>query len=379
MRIYGEIDRRLDAVVKFDRRVLPDQPFLLVIHPNDTERWIADELSERLKPPNCRGVLLVKGVARAGISEEQFSKLKSLYGNRFHISARAVGTTHEDTKLSGAQASRFARFFRQARSRDLLDWNILDPPWPESLVAVYLLAKVMSVSPEAARVLEGRRAQWGPIWQEANREYKTLIRQSLKSSLLDSGSANDVAAQIGAYLRTTEFTFPSELSQERGRLRHLWLKNQVLALNEDYTALMHTKPSLREARESFESKIRPDGEFDDRLNDVRRIVRQMGEGFSPAQIVDLGPLEQLSPNVRQLVKNISHDLYLRQTMIAELGASLAEVIAVLAQALKDFSTAWFKQPPVDETLIRSKFAHFQLCAKALQEKLSNLPQGIVLP
>lgn len=378
MMIYGEIDHRLDSVVKFDTYV-DGKPYLLVIHPHDVERWIEDELPARINHIHCRGILVVKGVPQAGISDGQYQRLKELFGSRLHVSARAVGTAQEDTRLSGARAARFGKFFQYARSKDVLDWNILDPPWPESIVAVYLLARVMSADARARKVIENRRPEWELIWEEAKREYKSLTQRALNYPSLDSDTAEKIATHINQYFTEIELSLPSELSQERGRLRHLWLKNQVLALNEDFVVLMHGKRSLQKARESFESKIQPDGEFTIRLNDARRLVQQMLEGFSPAQLVDLGPLEQLSKDARRQVKSVSHDLYLRKTAIAELSESLTGAITDLANALQEFTTTWFEQPTAHETLIRSRFAHFQLCAQALQEKLGRSPEGIVLP
>lgn len=378
MMIYGEIDTRLDPVVKFDSEVA-DSPYLLVAHPNNTERWIEDELPQRLNHVYCCGILLVKGVPRAGIGEERFQSLKDLYGSRFHISARAVGTAQEDTRLSGARAAQFARFFQYAREKDVLDWSILDPPWPESVLAVYLLAKVMSANTEACGVIANRRDEWEPIWEEAKREYKSLTHEALNCASLDGDTAEGVATQIGQYLTNVELTIPCDVSRQRGRLRHIWLKNQILAMNEDYVVLMHTSPSLRAARESFERKIRPKGEFAGRLEDARQLLSEMVEGFGPGQLIDSGLLGDLSTDARDSIKSVLHDQYLKNSMMAQSSEAITKAVKDLRTSLRELSTAWYQQPSADDALIRKKFADFQLNAKVLQESLGNLPEGIVLP
>src|SRR5215218_5139839 len=106
MRFYGKIDGRLTDVVSFDA-AFAGGSYLLVVHPNNTKDWINRELGKKLEDGDCRGVLLVKGVPRAGLSGEEFAKLKKQYGDRFHVSACAVGTAQENTRLSGDLATRF--------------------------------------------------------------------------------------------------------------------------------------------------------------------------------------------------------------------------------------------------------------------------------
>jgi hypothetical protein len=201
MKIYGEIDRRLGAAVTFDQPA-DGENYLLVIHPNDAEEWVKEELPERLGDERCRGVLLVKGVPAAGLSSEQVARLKTQYGARFHASACAVGTEHESTRLSGDSEARFRNFFRHARAADdLPDWCILDPRWPDYLLAAYLLAKALASGAGEADVIEGRAADLEPIWQGARREYLLLRGDELPQGRLDRRTARDVVARLGSYLR----------------------------------------------------------------------------------------------------------------------------------------------------------------------------------
>lgn len=201
MKIYGEIDRRLGAVVTFDQPAAGEN-YLLVIHPNDADEWVKEELPERLSDERCRGVLLVKGVPAAGLSGDHLTRLKTQYGPRFHASACAVGTEHESTRLSGHSETRFRNFFEHARAADdLPDWSILDPRWPENLLAAYLLAKTLASDAGEADVIEGRAEDWEPVWREARREYTLLRQDDLPRGRLDRRTARDVVARLGSHLQ----------------------------------------------------------------------------------------------------------------------------------------------------------------------------------
>jgi len=201
MMIYGEIDHRLDSVVHFDPFTV-DNNYLLVVHPNNTKLWIEQELAVRLSDPYCRGVLLVKGVPRAGISDDEFNRLKKQYGGCFHISACAVGTLHENTSLSGDLKTRFQKFFEHVRgSEDKIDWSILDPQWPDNLFSAYLLAKVLSTETKEADLIESRAADWMLVWEGAKKEHELLTDSSLTHLQLDKSTAKDIVKEIEQYLQ----------------------------------------------------------------------------------------------------------------------------------------------------------------------------------
>lgn len=202
MKIRGEIDGRLDGVVTFDDPY-GSESYLLVVHPNDPDEWDEHELCERLKDEGCCGILLVKGLPRAGLSSEAFARLKKQYGARFHASACAVGTAQEDTRLSGDVESRFRNFFRNVRlSEDRLDWGVLDPQWPDKLIAAYLLAKTLASGGAEAELVERQAADWEPIWAEARREYRLLTDEGFGLFKLERGTATELAARVEQYLQT---------------------------------------------------------------------------------------------------------------------------------------------------------------------------------
>jgi hypothetical protein len=202
VRICGDIDDRLQGVVSFDQTPVRDN-YLLVIHPNNTDEWIDQELPERLNDNQCRAILLVKGVPRAGLTDEQLAKLKKQYGDRFHVSACAVGTASESSRLAGDLATRFRSFFQHVRSaEDKVDWSILDPQWPDNLFSAYLLARVLSTDTPEANILESQTAEWGPVWEGARKEHQLLTGSSLTPAKLDKSTARDIVKQIAQYLQT---------------------------------------------------------------------------------------------------------------------------------------------------------------------------------
>jgi hypothetical protein len=377
MRIYGEIDHRLDSVVKFDS-ISAETHYLLVVHPNNTQRWIEDELPERITHPYCRGILLVKGVPRAGIGDEEFERLKDLYGSRFHISARAVGTEQEDTRLSDVHAARFARFFQYARSKDVLDWNILDPPWPESVVAVYLLARVMSTDAQAAELIENARNDWEPIWEEAKREFESLTGDTMTHARLARNNSAEITTQIGPHLQKIVAQIPCEAAMKRGILRHSWLKNQILPINPEYVVRVRNSQSLLDVRRDFERLIGPNGEFSVHLDVAAQLARNLEAWFSPAQLVDLGPLAIVPNDIRKIIKSNIHAEYLDRNGIEKQRAPIANAVKDLRKALNEFTASWFQRPSVSEDLIRDGFVRVQMNAAVLQDALGYLPEGFVL-
>lgn len=172
---------------------------------------------------------------------------------------------------------------------------------------------------------------------------------------------------------------PCDAALQRGLLWHSWLKNQILKMDAGYVAHMHSRPSLLEARESFERKIQPEGEFESRLDESRLFARDMVDGFSPAQLVDSGPLANLSAEARASLKSAVHGEYLEQTSIEERTGPVTEAVNELGKALGEFRDVWYRRPHSEAEQIRAGFEQLQTRARALHEMLGNLPEGIVLP
>lgn len=172
---------------------------------------------------------------------------------------------------------------------------------------------------------------------------------------------------------------PCSAALRRGLLWHSWLKNQILNMDAGFVVRMYSHPALREARESFERKIQPGGEFEAKLHDARQFVQDIIGGYSPAQLVDIGVLSSLSAEVRASIKATIHQEYLAQTGIEQHTELIANAIDNLEQALKEFADAWYRQPVLEESLLKSRFEQSQARARTLHNELEKLPEGIVLP
>jgi len=221
MMIYGDIDTRLEGVVTFDDRSAQG-PYLLVVHPNDTDAWVQDELPVTLSDPRCRGVMLVKGVPRSGLTSAEFGKLKQQYGERFYACAGPVGTTSEPTRLSGELRERFKSFFQHVRdSVDTIDWNMLEPAWPVNLISAYLLARVLATGNKVAGMISSDEAAWSMIWEDACKEYEVLTGLSLPHSRLNATTATELAEKLSECLRTVEVrgATPLKLSTQKEQFR----------------------------------------------------------------------------------------------------------------------------------------------------------------
>ncbi|MET0621810.1 MAG: hypothetical protein ABW250_02410 [Pyrinomonadaceae bacterium] len=171
---------------------------------------------------------------------------------------------------------------------------------------------------------------------------------------------------------------PCSAARQRGILRHSWLKNQILGIDAGFVVQMRGRPSLREARESFERKILPGGEFDLRLGEARQLARDMVDGFSPTQLANSGPLADLPAEVLAAVKSAVHREYLSETGIEQREGPLNAACDLLADALREFSDVWVGRTS-GPNMLRKSFEQLQLRARALHEQLEQLPEGIVLP
>lgn len=110
--------------------------FLLLMHPNypDDESGVVDWTRGVLADRNCRGILFLKGVAFAGFGRRFADQLHKQFGDRVHVLSYAVSE-----RLAGPRAQAFERFFNSVREENRIDWEMIDPSWPEHLVGVALL------------------------------------------------------------------------------------------------------------------------------------------------------------------------------------------------------------------------------------------------
>lgn len=169
-----------------------------------------------------------------------------------------------------------------------------------------------------------------------------------------------------------------DIHQQLHALSHSWLKNEINDLDLSKVLLWRTDAAKIKARLDFERQIKPGGEFDKRIEQARTVAHRITDGSSPQKLVDDGPLATLSSETRGAIKTAIHREYLEQTEIEQTVEPMVLAINDLENALRAFSHLWFQQDSEDSELIKA-FEQLKLNAKSLQEKIANLPEGIVLP
>ena len=112
-----------------------------------------------------KGILFVKGTSYGGLSRSQAHTLQKEYKHKIHFLSYAVT---EITGLPPGYDERFNQFFDKIEKKDIIDWNLIDPTYPESIVAAVTLL-------EAARqgCSVSNKADWDSIYEKAVNEYNS--------------------------------------------------------------------------------------------------------------------------------------------------------------------------------------------------------------
>jgi len=166
----------------------------LVVHPKDADRSVSIDLPGWLNNPNCSGILYVKGVPNAGLSKEQAREIERENKQRVHFLSYSIGDRDD---LEGALGKRFSHFFEEVENQDNINWELIDEPWPENLLALYLLAKTLaSLNSDDANLLIANKDGWTPLWREAKKEYCLRASYDLDYAALDVDNASNVAGSL---------------------------------------------------------------------------------------------------------------------------------------------------------------------------------------
>jgi hypothetical protein len=110
------------------------------------------------------------------------------------------------------------------------------------------------------------------------------------------------------------------------------------------------------------------------VREVRTFADDAVEGFSPRQLVDAGPLGQLSEGVRSLVKDGVHQAYLDQQLVQPLVEQLRKVTDSFEAAAEGFVGAW----TCDAAERGRAIEQFEASAVCLRDMLGRFPCGVVL-
>jgi hypothetical protein len=141
---------------------------------------------------------LCEGVPRAGLSREEARRIEAETHQRVHFLSYSIDSR---TDLTGLLGERFVRFFDMIESQDQVDWQMIDEPKPENLLALYFLARAITCSNSRdAKMLLAERPRWLCVWQEAEIESHLRGSREWLYEDLSAGNAAAVAEQIKPYL-----------------------------------------------------------------------------------------------------------------------------------------------------------------------------------
>lgn len=170
---------------------------------------------------------------------------------------------------------------------------------------------------------------------------------------------------------------PCEAASRRGRLHHSWLKNEVLQWDAEYLLEIRNSNSLELA--DFEERIKPGGGFEQELAEATILIQTMVHDFSCTPLVELCPLAELPAEAKQLVKDVLHQAYLRESHVDELQEPLKEAVEALACEFRHCREVWFQKPSAEADTIRGTLETLKKKASDVQTILTKLPRGIVVP
>lgn len=159
--------------------------------------------------------------------------------------------------------------------------------------------------------------------------------------------------------------------QLRGQLKHSWLENQIMNKSAEDILFLRTGsgwPAL-------------EGESFARLDECKRLIEYLEDGFSPAQLIDrLSPFRATDENTRQQLKKSLHEAYLKISTVLARKVPLESAFSALDAALHSFILQW-RQPlsqPV-EAALRTEWNRVLRHAGEVHAELEALPRSIVLP
>jgi len=175
---------------------------------------------------------------------------------------------------------------------------------------------------------------------------------------------------------------PCDAERTRSKLSHGWLGNKVQRLTAKSVATMHANRSP--SRANFEERLFSDGLYDNRLRSLKDLTEMVVEGYSPARVVERGPLTQFSEPVQTAIEEVLHEQYLKTPLyeghcIVELQAELRAATDNFSSALDNFRAVWFQDPSASANDVQTSFQTLLKHASSLREALDHLPRGFVLP
>ena len=152
-----------------------DEDYFLIVHPRDQTEYkseIKNFCETQTQEDHCKGILFVKGTPYANLGKKAADELQCQYNGKVHFLSYAVAHRRD---LPPGYEDRFNDFFHKIENENIIDWDLIDPTYPESIVAALLLLHAAPLCSEP----EKRKN----IWESAVAEYNSRSKEKLDKKL----------------------------------------------------------------------------------------------------------------------------------------------------------------------------------------------------
>jgi hypothetical protein len=160
----------------------------------------------------------------------------------------------------------------------------------------------------------------------------------------------------------------NEFEQRRTALKHTWLENRLLRQIRQQRTEWLEKPGDGEPPSVIVGAAA-------RCAEVRQLIQTLVDAYSPAQLVDAGPLRALQDEARRPISVAVHRIYLNLGVVQSLLTEIEEAVAGLEAAVALCIREWSANPNMRSAALDA----LDGAAVRLRETLEVLPRGIILP
>lgn len=160
-----------------------------------------------------------------------------------------------------------------------------------------------------------------------------------------------------------------EIDARRASLKHTWLERRLLGQ-------LRTERGtwLKERSQRLPNVL---AGLSGRIQEIRSLLADIVEGYSPRQLIDHGPLGILPDEVRQAIKAAVHQAYLELGIMQPLVAELEGALNQFERIAEKVIGAW-----EDGALVKKRaqiLDELEVATERLRQALDAFPRGVVLP
>jgi hypothetical protein len=161
-----------------------------------------------------------------------------------------------------------------------------------------------------------------------------------------------------------------DLDELRATLEHTWLKRRLLY-------------RLRTERNEWLRAVATDPLPDilagipPQIEETRKLLASIIEGYSPAQLIDQGLLAALPKKARGLIRDAVHKAYLDSEVMQPLVCRLEAALSDFESNAENIACAWFSG--VGDEKLTDVLMNLESSAERLRRALLELPREVVLP